>query len=186
MGLVVLALPLTRLALSFGPPEFFALMVVGLSLVTGLASRSLLRAIIAAILGLLLTQVGIDPVMGAPRFAFGRMELLDGFGIVPVVMGLFGVGEILSNAEAAMQVFEKVGSLVFPGRISRSRPGDRAGHGNGIFLGLIRDRTDSRSCPTRSKQLPRPRAVQDGMIGRLWTETANNSYANAALIPLFT
>lgn len=66
MGLVLVALPLTRFALKFGPPEFFALMVVGLSLVTGLAGRSLLRALISAVLGLLIAQVGVDPVMGAP------------------------------------------------------------------------------------------------------------------------
>ena len=100
LGLVLLALPLTRFALSFGPPEYFALLLVGLSLVTGLASRSLVRGLIAAVLGLLLAQIGTDPVMGAPRFTYGRMELLDGFGIVPVVMGLFGIAEILLNAES--------------------------------------------------------------------------------------
>jgi putative tricarboxylic transport membrane protein len=194
MGLVVLAPPLTRLALSFGPPEFFALMVVGLSLVTGLASRSLLRAIIAAILGLLLTQVGIDPVMGAPRFAFGRMELLDGFGIVPVVMGLFGVGEILSNAEArAMQVFEtKVGSLVLSrADIKESTWPIARGTGIGFFLGLIPG--IGSMIPTFlsyavEKRLSKtPERFGTGMIeGVAGPETANNSYANAALIPLFT
>ena len=106
VGLVAVAVPMSRLALSFGPPEFFALMIVGLSLVMGLASQSLVRALIAAILGLLMAQVGIDPVMGAPRFAFGEVALLDGLGIVPVVMGLFGIGEILLNVESkAKQVF---------------------------------------------------------------------------------
>ena len=79
LGLVMLALPLTRFALKFGPPEFFALMVVGLSLVTGLAGKSLVRALLAAIMGLLIAQIGTDPIMGAPRFTFGRPELLDGF-----------------------------------------------------------------------------------------------------------
>jgi putative tricarboxylic transport membrane protein len=113
-GLVGLAMPLSRVALAIGPPEFFALMVIGLSLVTGLASRSLLLALISAILGLLITQVGIDPVMGAPRFTFGQMALLDGVGIVPVVMGLFGIGEILLNVEAkSREVFATgAGSLV--------------------------------------------------------------------------
>src|SRR5512139_2264104 len=73
MGLVLLALPLTRFALRFGPPEFFGLMVVGLSLVTGLAGKSLVRALMSAILGLLLAEIAIDPVMGARRFTFGRM-----------------------------------------------------------------------------------------------------------------
>src|SRR5512138_3895481 len=73
MGLVLLALPLTRFALKFGPPEFFGLMAVGLSLVTGLAGKSLTRALMSALLGLLIAQVGIDPVVGAPRFTFGKM-----------------------------------------------------------------------------------------------------------------
>ena len=194
MGLVVLALPLTRLALSFGPPEFFSLMVVGLSLVTGLASRSLLRAIVAAILGLLLTQIGIDPVMGAPRFAFGRTELLDGFGIVPVVMGLFGIGEILLNAEArAMQVFEtKVSSLVLSRKdIKASAWPIARGTGIGFFLGLIPG--IGSMIPTFlsyavEKRLSKtPERFGTGMIeGVAGPETANNAYANAALIPLFT
>ena len=103
MGLVLVALPLTALALKFGPPEFFALMVVGLSLVTGLAGKSLVRALMSAIFGLMIAMVGIDPVMGAPRFTFGVTELLDGFDFVPVVMGVFGIGEILLNAESEVE-----------------------------------------------------------------------------------
>src|SRR5262245_26299359 len=99
LGLVLLAVPLTRLALKFGPPEFFALMLVGLSLVTGLAGRSVLRALISAVVGLLIAMVGIDPVAGAPRFTFGRLELLSGINVVTVAMGLFGVGEILVSLE---------------------------------------------------------------------------------------
>jgi putative tricarboxylic transport membrane protein len=140
LGLVVVAVPLTRFALSFGPPEFFALMMVGLSLVTGLAGRSLLRALISAILGMLIAMVGIDPVMGAPRFTFGQTDLLDGFGIVPVVMGIFGISEILLNAEAqAMQVFDtKMSSLVLSRKDIRDSAWPIArGTAIGFFLGLI-------------------------------------------------
>ena len=70
-ALVVVALPLSNLALRFGPPEFFALMLIGLTMVTGLAGRSMVRALMAAIFGLLIAMVGIDPVQGAPRFTFG-------------------------------------------------------------------------------------------------------------------
>ena len=94
-GLVLLALPLTSLALKFGPPEFFALMLVGLSMVSGLAGDSLTKGLMAAAFGLLIAMVGIDPVMGAPRFTLGQTELLDGFGLVPVIMGLFGISETL-------------------------------------------------------------------------------------------
>jgi len=90
-GFVLVALPLTRFALRFGPPEFFALMLVGLSLVTGLAGRSLIRALLSAVWACS-SRRWDRPRHGAPRFTFGRMELLDGFGIVPVVMGVFGIG----------------------------------------------------------------------------------------------
>src|SRR5512143_3663674 len=97
LGLVLLALPLTRFALKFGPPEFFSLLLVGVSL----ASKSITRALIAAVLGLLLAMIGIDPVMGVPRFTFGEKALLDGVGIVPIAMGLFGIGELLLTAEGS-------------------------------------------------------------------------------------
>src|SRR3954453_9158006 len=71
LGLVLVAPPLAKFALSFGPPEFFALMLVGLCLVTGLAGRSLVAGVLLAVLGLLLAMIGIDPVRGAPRFTFG-------------------------------------------------------------------------------------------------------------------
>src|SRR5687768_5832342 len=87
LALTVVALPLARAALRFGPPEFFALMLVGLCLVTGLAGRSLLAALLMTVFGLLLAMVGIDPVRGAPRFTFGQAELYDGVGFIPVVMG---------------------------------------------------------------------------------------------------
>ena len=194
LGLVMLALPLTRFALKFGPPEFFALMVVGLSLVTGLAGKSLVRALLAAIMGLLIAQIGTDPIMGAPRFTFGRPELLDGFGIVPVVMGLFGIGEIFTNVEMkAVQVFEtNMRSLVptFKDVKDTAWPVVR-GTFIGFFLGLIPG--VGAVVPTFlaysvEKKLSRtPERFGSGAIeGVASPETANNSYANAALIPLFT
>lgn len=193
-GLVLVALPLTRFALRFGPPEFFALMLVGLSLVTGLAGRSLIRALLSAILGLLLAQVGIDPVMGAPRFTFGQVELMDGFGIVPVVMGVFGIGEILINVEAkAADVFSAQISRLMPSRhdLSVSKWPIARGTLVGFVLGLIPG--VGAIVPTfisyaLEKRLSKtPQKFGTGMIeGVAGPETANNAYANAALIPLFT
>src|SRR5687768_17981567 len=100
LALAVVALPLARFALAFGPPEFFCLMFFGMCLVTGLAGKSLVAALLMTILGLLLALIGIDPVRGAPRFTFGIPELYDGLGFVPVVMGLFGVAEILLVLES--------------------------------------------------------------------------------------
>ena len=99
VALVVVAMPLATLALKFGPAEFFALMVAGLCLVVGLAGKNILAALLMTVIGLLLAMIGLDPVRGAPRFTFGIEELFDGIGFVPVVMGLFGVAELLLAAE---------------------------------------------------------------------------------------
>ncbi len=194
IGLVVMAVPMSKLALSFGPPEFFALMVVGLSLVMGLAGRSLWRALIAAILGLLLAQVGVDPVMGAPRFTYGQTELLDGVGIVPLVMGLFGIAEILLNVEARnLKVFDTRSGSLMPSRqdIRRSAGPIARGSVVGFFLGLIPG--VGAIVPTyisyaiEKRFSKTPRLFGTGMIeGVAGPETANNAYANAAFVPLFT
>jgi putative tricarboxylic transport membrane protein len=194
MGLVLIALPLTRFALKFGPPEFFALMAVGLSLVTGLAGKSLVRALMSALLGLLIAQIGIDPVMGAPRFTFSRTELLDGFGIVPVVMGLFGIGEIFLNVEMkVVQVFETSMRSLVPTLKDMKASAWPIVRGTfvGFFLGLIPG--VGAVVPTflaysvEKKISKTPERFGKGAIeGVASPETANNAYANAALIPLFT
>jgi putative tricarboxylic transport membrane protein len=167
---------------------------VGLSLVTGLAGRSLIRALLSAVLGLLIAQVGIDLVMGAPRFTFGRMELLDGFGIVPVVMGVFGIGEILINAESLTQgvLNTKMRSLL-PTRkdMKDSALPIARGTAVGFLLGLIPG--VGAIIPTfvsyamEKRMSKTPERFGTGMIeGVAGPETANNAYANASLIPLFT
>ncbi len=194
MGLVVIALPLTALALKFGPPEFFALMVLGLSLVTGLAAKSMTRALMSAVFGLLIAMVGIDPVMGAPRFSFGLTELLDGFNFVPVVMGIFGISEILLNAESEVRgVFDTKMSSLVPTRqdLIDSAGAIARGTGIGFFLGLIPGVgavvPTFMSYVAEKKVSKHPEKFGTGVIqGVAGPETANNAYANAALIPLFT
>ncbi|MGE0314133.1 MAG: tripartite tricarboxylate transporter permease [Lautropia sp.] len=193
-GLVLLAIPLSRLALSFGPPEFFSLMMIGLCLVIALASRSLVLALISAVIGMLLAQVGIDPVMGVPRFTFGEMELLDGVGVVPLVMGLFGIGEILTSLDQReRQMFAAPArSLLISRRELRESAGPIArGTGIGFLLGLIPG--VGAIVPTYlsyaiEKNVSRtPAKFGTGMIaGVAGPETANNAYANAAFVPLFT
>ena len=84
-------------------------MLVGLSLVSSLAGSSILLALISAVIGLLIAMVGIDPVAGAPRFTFGRLELMSGINVVIVAMGLFGVGEILLSLEREVP-FKPIGT----------------------------------------------------------------------------
>ena len=114
---LLMALPLARFALKFGPPEYFSLLFVGLSLVIALAGKSLTKAFMMGILGLLFSLVGIDPMEGAPRFTFGIAPLLDGIRFVPVVMGFFGIGEILLNAEKSL-----VGVMAGEGKVTSFLP----------------------------------------------------------------
>ena len=94
--LVALAVPLSKFALAFGPPEYFALGVLGLALISSFAARDLTKGAISATLGLMLATVGTDPFSGTPRFALGTTDLLTGVNIVTGMIGLFAVSEIFS------------------------------------------------------------------------------------------
>jgi putative tricarboxylic transport membrane protein len=195
IALIVVALPLSKLALRFGPPEFFALLLTGLTMVSGLAGDSLVRALISATIGLLISLIGIDPVQGAPRFTFDNLNMLAGLNMVPVIMGLFGISEVLVNVALpaqARQLFRKVISL-FPTRedVRRSIGAILRGSAIGLFLGIIPG--IGAIIPTfisyiiEKKVSKTPEKFGTGMIeGVAGPETANNAYANAAMIPLFT
>ena len=196
LGLVLVALPLARFALKFGPPEYFSLLCVGLSLVMALAGKSLSKALIMGVIGLVFSLVGIDPVEGAPRFTFGITPLMDGVRFVPVVMGFFGIGEILLNAEKSL-----VGVMAGGGKVSSFLPRREEwrisvtsilrGTGLGFFLGLIPGTNSAvasfMSYAIEKKVSKHTEKFGTGVIeGVAAPETANNAYANAALIPLFT
>ena len=97
MGLVFLAPFLAKAALKFGPPEFFSLTVMCMTMVTYLAKGSFIKALTMVPLGLILATVGMDPHSGTFRFTYGTLTLKDGLGIVPIVMGLFGISEVMIN-----------------------------------------------------------------------------------------
>jgi len=103
IGLMFVSAPLAKAALRFGPPEYFSLMCVGLVILTFLTQTSMYKALMMALLGLLLGFIGLDLFTAIPRFTFGRNELMDGVGIVPLVMGLFGISEILINMEQPLK-----------------------------------------------------------------------------------
>jgi len=94
-----LAPVLASAALSFGPPEYFALMVLGLTTLAGMTGDNPTKGFISAILGLFLAIVGLDLVTGLPRFSFGMMELYSGIDFIPVAMGVFGIAEIILASE---------------------------------------------------------------------------------------
>jgi len=194
LALMVVSLPLANFALRFGPPEVFSLLVVGLSLVTGLSGRSLLAALVMTLFGLMLSMIGMDPVRGAPRFTFGIPPLYDGIGFIPVVMGLFGIGEILLSMEApVLEVIKTKLTDLLPKREEWKVSTGAIGRGTiiGFFLGLIPG--IGAIIPTflayavEKKVSKHPEKFGTGVIeGVASPETANNAYANGAMVPLLT
>ena len=100
LGLGLVAPTLAEFALDFGPPEYFALTLLGLTLVSYLATNSMWKAVAVTLFGLLLGTVGLDPVRSAARFTFGSLTLQSGIDLVPMVMGLFGISEVFHLMES--------------------------------------------------------------------------------------
>ncbi|KYH31290.1 tripartite tricarboxylate transporter permease [Neomoorella mulderi] len=103
MALQLFAPPLAEVAVAFGSAEYFSIALLGLIILSNLSGKSYLKSLIMALLGVMLSTVGMDPVAGVERFTFNTVDLLSGFGFVPVVMGLFGVAEILSSMDEPEQ-----------------------------------------------------------------------------------
>jgi putative tricarboxylic transport membrane protein len=100
--LAVAAFPLARFALNFGPAEYFALAIFGISIMVSIASQSLVKGLLMGGLGLAISLVGLDPMTGYARFTMGVPGFLKGISFIPVMVGLFGVGEVL------LQIYDKV------------------------------------------------------------------------------
>jgi len=108
IGLMLVAVPLAEVALKFGPPEYFSLVCLGLIILVHLTGGSVRKGMMMGLFGLALSFVGLDTITGVPRFNFGTIEFMNGIGIVPLVMGLYGVGEVLINIEKG----EEKGSIL--------------------------------------------------------------------------
>jgi len=116
--LALAAFPIASFGLRFGPAEYFALALFGISLMAGVSAGRLLKGLLAGFLGLALATVGLDPMTAYPRFTFSSAELLDGLAFVPVMIGLFGLGEVL-----ARMMEGSPGSAAAPPALSRIWPG---------------------------------------------------------------
>ncbi len=118
IGAAVLALsvPIMRpLVLAFGPPEFLMLTVLGLTFIVALSGGNILKGFLMALLGFVVSMVGLDPVVGQPRFAFGQLYLWDGISIIPAVIGLFAVAETLQLMTTRTSIAQSVGGMPITG-----------------------------------------------------------------------
>ena len=195
VGLMLVAPWLARFALRFGPAEYFSLMVLGLCILAYLSHGSLAKAVLMAALGLILGLVGLDSITAIPRLTFDRMELVDGLGLVPIVMGLFGVAEILANIEQQMkrEVFERRISNLLPTRDDWKRSAGPLARGSvlGFILGILPGGgalLSAFAAYTLEKKLAKdPSQFGKGAIrGVAAPESANNAGAQTSFIPLLT
>ena len=99
IGLALIAVPLAKVAIKFGPPEYCSLVCLGLMILVTLTGGSIAKGMMLGLLGLILSFIGLDTISGVPRFNFGMIQFMDGISIVPLIMGVFGVGEVLVNIE---------------------------------------------------------------------------------------
>jgi putative tricarboxylic transport membrane protein len=193
-GLILVAPPLGRLALAFGPAEYFSLMVLGLTLVAYLGGDSLLKALLMAAVGLLLATVGQDPVAGVERYTFGTLALRDGIALVPVFMGIFGVAEVLWTMERPpdqRRLTPPSGLLPTRQDWRDSRAPIARGTLIGFLLGILPGggatiaSIASYAVEKRSGR-NRARLGQGAIEGVAGPEAANNAAATGSFIPLLT
>jgi putative tricarboxylic transport membrane protein len=195
LGIMVLAGPLVRFALRFGPPEYFSLMILGLIILSFLSSKSLMKSIAMSALGLILSYVGMDSIAGDPRFTFDIDELFTGIPIIPMVMGLFGIAEVMENLEHSVK------GSIFKTHLKGLLPTMRdwadsigailRGSAIGFFLGILPGGgamlASFVSYATEKRLSRHPERFGKGAIeGVAGPESANNSGSSGALIPLLT
>jgi len=193
IALTFLAYPLSEAAVQFGPPEYFSLMCMGLVVVTYLAKGSLGKALVMAILGLILGVVGTDPISGKLRFTLGLADLADGIDLVPMAMGLFGISEVLTNVEKPIRrvIFKSKIEHLLPTREDWRRSTGPIIRGSliGFFLGILPGGGSILSSfvaySTEKKISKYPEKFGTGVIeGVAAPETANNAATGGAFVPL--
>lgn len=194
VGLMLIAPPLADFALRFGPPEQFALMCFGLTIIASLAGPVLAKGAVSALLGMLLGFVGLDPIGGHGRFDFGSPALLAGIDFVAVIVGLFALTEVLTGLE------ERYGAVV-AGKVHGLWPSAEdwrrslgalwRGSGIGFFVGVLPGASASVASfiayDVEKKLAREPERFGRGAIeGVAAPEGANNAAVAGGMVPLLT
>jgi putative tricarboxylic transport membrane protein len=193
--LILLTEPLSRLALAFRPMSYFALGILGLSVIVSLSGKSLLKGAAAAILGLMVATVGTDPNSGVGRFTFGSPELLDGIAPIFVMVGLFAVSELMTRSGVPASALGKqepfrvrLPSLKLIMRLKRSQSiGALIGTFEGLMPGAGGSIASFLSYNEAKRWSKQPEEFGHGSPeGIAAPETSNNTVASTALIPLLS
>ena len=195
VGLVLFAMPMAAFALKFGPPEYFALILLGLTLITYLSQGPVIKAIAMGAFGIILSCIGLDPINGSTRMTFDLMQLWDGVGLVPLAMGLFGISEVLCNIEktSSPEILKTKLKDFFP-TVSdwmQSKGAIARGTVLGFFLGVLPGGgtvlSSFLSYGLEKRISKHPERFGKGAIeGVAGPESANNAATAGCFIPLLT
>jgi putative tricarboxylic transport membrane protein len=196
VGLMFLATPLASVAIKFGPPEYFSLMCLGLTLVIYLAQKDMAKSLIMASFGLALGTIGMDLETGEVRFGLGIKELYDGVGLVPLLMGLFGISEVIINLEKEIRRDLVESKIRFKNLLPTLKDwGDsKMAIGRGTLIGFLLGILPGGgaiiasfvSYAMEKRFSDHPEKFGTGAIeGVAGPETANNAASGGAFIPLF-
>src|SRR5512136_2760269 len=194
IGLTFFAPICAGFALAFGPPEYFALMLMGLSLVISLSGRELLKGVISMALGLLAALIGQNPLTGAARLTFGSVDLMAGINFISVIVGVFAISEIMLNIEAEAEAISLAGiKNLMPTWTDMKRCSGAMlrSTGVGFFLGLLPGCAPSVTTfvayDLEKRVSKDPDRFGKGAIeGVAAPEGANNATSTAGFVPLFS
>ncbi len=195
IGLQLMANPLSRIALKFGPPEYFALILLGFSLITHLSYGSKSKACVMALIGLILSGVGLDPITSRERMTFGILNLFEGIGVAPVAMGLFGVAEVFNNfGTLSSGSIEKIRiTKLLPSKLDwlQAKWAMVRGTAVGFFLGILPGGGPVLATfvayALEKRVAKNPERFGKGAIeGVASPESANNAAASTSFIPFLT
>lgn len=194
--LTFLAPPIAKAALKFGPPEYFAIVLVGLLVLSRLTDKSLIRSYLLIAFGIVLSIVGIDPVSGGLRLTFGQVHLFDGIDFIPIIMGLYGLSEVFGAWEQHTVKPEKADlsfKKLMPTKTEMKRSAGPMVRGGllGFIMGLIPGPASILSTYAsyglEKKLSKHPEEFGKGAIeGVAGPESANNGASTGALVPLLS
>ncbi|WP_017729542.1 tripartite tricarboxylate transporter permease [Halalkalibacterium ligniniphilum] len=194
--LMLFAPMLASVAIIFGPPEYFALMLLGLTAIASLSEGSTIKALISATLGFMVVMIGIDAQTGTARFTFGNVNLLDGIDFLVIALGLFAIAEvcflILNRKDGSFGQYKRIGSL----KLSKEDFKEMSGPATrqsflGFLLGVLPGAGATISSfigyITEKKLAKNPEEFGKGSIrGLAAPETANNAATSGAFVPLLS
>jgi len=195
IGLVLLAEPLSNVALKFGPAEYFSLMLLGLAAVSGLAGKSMTKALIMTIFGLLLATIGIDAVSGIARFTYDMPILYSGLEFLTIAVGLFALGEVFKTILERDKEDHAIAKIdrILPTKqdLKDSTKPILRGSFLGFFIGVLPGAGATLasffSYIAEKKFSKHPEKFGTGAIeGVAGPEAANNAASGGAMIPLLT